>query len=83
VTTKTWNKDTEDLFDFEAKEIKNGEFKLPKGDSTHYIVLKGNILYNIRDDKLSISKDLGEMKKSILEKDNTKILGEIIASRSI
>ena len=38
IETNTWLKDTEDLFDFETKELKINKFSLINDDKTSYIV---------------------------------------------
>ena len=39
--TKTWNKDTDDLYDFEAQDVINKEFKIELSNVNHYIMFYG------------------------------------------
>ena len=82
INTKTWKKYTEDLFDFEAEDMSQNEFKINQNDYNCFLYHEGIYLiyYNKnkdKDDKLIISKDLTEIKKKIIDGSMGKIVGEI------
>lgn len=89
LNSKTWKKYTEDLFDFEAKEMRENEFKINQGDFTFYLhtesklkILK-NLIYKEDDsDNLLLSKDLNTIKKKIADGLMGKIVAEISNSSS-
>ncbi len=83
ISAKTWNKDTEDLYDFETKDVILREFKVLKEDRNQYLISQSNILkFTSLDDKITMIKDINEVKKKLLEKSNgecgnIKVIGEI------
>ncbi len=73
---KTWKKETEDLFDFETKDVESSEFKITNDGSNHYLYVRSNFIIKL-DDKLSVTKNLFELKKTLVGKADSKIIGEI------
>jgi hypothetical protein len=43
IKSKTWKKYTEDLFDFDAKDINESEFKITQNDYISYIYTESKI----------------------------------------
>ena len=42
IESKSWIKDTDDLFDFETKDIKSNSFNLTNEDKESYLILTSN-----------------------------------------
>ena len=42
IESKSWIKDTEDLFDFETKDIKSNSFNLTNEDRESYLIITSN-----------------------------------------
>lgn len=68
IATKTWNKDTEDLYDFEAEEIITNQLTIPESISLH----SSCYLISI-DDNLSVVKDI----KTVPQLDKVKVIAEL------
>ena len=86
----TWKKYTEDLFDFETKDLEQKEFNLINTGKISFIYSESiyryfqicTIILNIwfnneKVDKLSHSEDLKIIKKNLLDENKGKILCQI------
>lgn len=43
INAKTWNKETDDLFDFEATDIVTKDYKVNSGETNQYILSSGKL----------------------------------------
>ena len=44
INAKTWKKYTEDLFDFDAKDVNEEEFKITQNDYINYIYTESKLI---------------------------------------
>lgn len=74
IQTKTWLKDTEDLFDFEAKDIHKESFEIKKSDKASFLLSQ--------DDMIILKSSIEEIKSSIQLYPSIKVLIEIQYKKS-
>ena len=67
------------MFDFEADDMTEMEYKVNQNDFNSFIYTESKIKLLIKnvDDKIIISKDLSEIKKKIIDGSLGKVIGEI------
>ena len=78
IESKSWIKDTEDLFDFEAKDIKSKTFTLTNDNKESFLVVtcKEN-----QEEEIELINSNKLLQEKILSDKKTKIISEIIFNK--
>ena len=78
IESKSWIKDTEDLFDFEAKDIKSKTFTLTNDNKESFLVVTCN---ENQEEEIELINSNKLLQEKILSDKKTKIISEIIFNK--